>query len=102
MYVLHRCDVRNCVRLSHLWLGTLRENSLDMQRKGRARTPVGIQNGHAKLTERQVRAIRRLYIPGNLNGYTRVGPTQTELAERFGVTQMVISKVVRRVDWRHL
>lgn len=80
----------------------MRDNSLDMQRKGRSRTPRGIANGQAKLTESQVRTIRALYITGNLNNYTRVGPSQTELAKRFGVSQMVISKVVRRTNWRHL
>ena len=47
-------------------------------------------------------AIRKLYVPGNLNNYARVGPSQTELARRFGVTQMAISKIVRGKDWSHL
>ena len=100
--VLHRCDVRRCVRPSHLWLGTLRENSLDMQRKGRARTPRGSANGQSKLTERQVREIRRLYVVGNLNKYARVGPSQPELAARFGVSPRAIGKIVTDQDWRHL
>jgi hypothetical protein len=34
-YVLHRCDVRSCVRPDHLWLGTYRDNLHDAYDKGR-------------------------------------------------------------------
>ncbi len=35
--VLHHCDEPSCVRPSHLFLGTMQENTADMDRKGRAR-----------------------------------------------------------------
>lgn len=35
LIILHECDVKNCVRASHLRLGTYRDNSLDMVAKGR-------------------------------------------------------------------
>jgi hypothetical protein len=37
MFVLHSCDTPSCVRPSHLFLGTARDNTHDMMRKGRAR-----------------------------------------------------------------
>jgi hypothetical protein len=39
MRVLHRCDVRQCVRPSHLFAGTSRDNTRDMIAKGRWYSP---------------------------------------------------------------
>jgi hypothetical protein len=43
--VLHRCDVRNCVNPSHLFVGTQSENMKDAFAKGRYRRD-GINNPH--------------------------------------------------------
>jgi len=87
LFVLHRCDVRGCINVDHLFLGTAKDNTHDMMAKGRARFVGGLHNarkthckyGHpfiqsrisisgkgsrvclecAKLNERRRRALRR-------------------------------------------
>lgn len=34
-YVLHRCDVRDCVNPEHMWIGTAKDNNNDCADKGR-------------------------------------------------------------------
>jgi hypothetical protein len=91
MLVLHRCDVRNCVR--HLFLGTQSDNMLDMRKKGRAVQVRGEQHGRSKLTEGQVRSLLSRY---------REGATQMSLAVRYKLHLMTIHKICTGKRWAHL
>jgi len=86
--LLHKCDTRNCVNPDHLFLGTNADNQHDKVAKGRQAK--GVTQGSAKLTERQVRQIRK------------AEGTQIEIAKRFGVNQTLISAIKRRVIWKHI
>jgi DNA invertase Pin-like site-specific DNA recombinase len=55
---------------------------------------VGIRTPRARLTEDEVREIRRSYANG--------GVSMRELGEEYGVTRTNIWRIVRRVSWRHL
>jgi len=43
LHVLHRCDIRSCVNVDHLFLGTNADNMADRGRKGRTQN-IGIKN----------------------------------------------------------
>jgi len=93
LWVLHTCDNPKCVRVDHLWLGTMLDNIADMVAKGRNRTPVasGEASPRHKVTARQVDEIRVRYAAG--------GVTQQALADEYGLTQSAISAIVRRRSW---
>lgn len=54
----------------------------------------GERSGQAKLTENQVKEIRRMYATGNYS--------QQFIANKFGVRQTLISNIVLRLSWRHV
>lgn len=89
---LHHCDVPPCVELTHLFAGTHEDNVADMVAKGRK--PLGEDVVTAELMADQVRTIR--------HDYARHAATQGDLAERYGVGQTTISRIVRRVSWAHI
>lgn len=75
-----------------MFLGTLSDNSRDMSSKGRA--AFGQRHKAAKLNDAAVREIRSRYAAG--------GVTQTILAHEYGVSQSLISLLVKGETWRHV
>lgn len=88
---LHKCDIRICVNPFHLFLGTRTDNAEDRDKKGR--TFKGEQLPNSKLTGNAVLEIRRLYASGR---------SQQSIADKFGVTQPTIGKVIRGINWKHI
>lgn len=115
MQVCHHCDNRACVRPDHLFVGDQSANMQDMVSKRRVgawthpeslargnkhgrhthpeTTARGERAGRAKLTEEQVRDIRKRYADGE---------TQTELARQFHVDRGNIRFIVTRMHWKHV
>jgi hypothetical protein len=89
---MHRCDVRACYELAHLFLGSYADNSADMVAKSRQRR--GETQPMHKLTEQQVLEIRARYAAG--------GITYERLAPEFGVHPQTVGPIVRRKRWKHL
>lgn len=96
MVICHRCDNPGCVNPAHLFLGTHADNVADKMSKGRGRwsSQPGAKHGMHVLSESDVAEIRSLF-----NG--RRGQL-AELAQRFGVSRMQISRIVRGEQWKHL
>ena len=86
--VLHRCDVPNCVRPDHLFIGTKSDNSADMVSKGRQKK--GDELPQSKLTESDVRAIRSSVLP------------QNAIAKQFGISQPAVCAIRTRKAWKHV
>lgn len=88
LFVLHRCDVKNCVNPEHLFVGTHRANMADMTAKGRQAR--GERMGSAKLTDDLVREIGASSDPVEV------------LCDRYGVTEMAMRAVVNGESWKHV
>lgn len=91
LWVLHACDNPSCVNPGHLFLGSPRENTLDMIEKGR--NVRGQDHHRARLTEGNITAIRNAH---------KTGTPQKELAAKYGVSKQHVSRVVRGLKWRHI
>ena len=89
--VLHRCDNPSCCNPTHLFKGTLSDNTQDMIAKGRHFTPWrGEPANHSKLTAEQVREIRA----------SKLGSRR--LCRVYGVSRGTIASVKRGKTWRHI
>ena len=93
-HALHSCDNPRCINLEHLYEGTQQQNMDDMYERCRAVNHTGENHGRAKLTETDVENIRAEYAAG--------GITYKELAERYGVSQTLISNIINRKQWKHI
>jgi hypothetical protein len=65
LFVCHKCDVKNCVNPSHLFIGTAKDNMIDCARKGRNFVPLRARRSdekhpQAKLTNAQVKVMRKM------------------------------------------
>ena len=116
LFVCHRCDRRECVNPSHLFVGTQRENLADCKLKNRvdyqsshavwakiradvsagirpSYLPKGAAHHNSKLTEDVVREIRIAH---------KAGQTFSDLARKHGVSRPAISMIVKRKTWTHV
>jgi hypothetical protein len=89
-FVLHSCDNKLCCNPAHLRWGTAQENADDREGRGRGRKPRGEQHGQAKLTEEDVRYIRRS------------GRPPREMARELGVSDTVVYLARQGRTWRHV
>lgn len=97
--VCHKCDNPLCCNPKHLFLGTRKENSEDMVKKGRQSrgkkhgdTVRGELNPVHKLTWDTVREIRMRYGDGNI--------TMTQLAKEYSVDRKLIHNIVYKKAWK--
>jgi glutamate mutase epsilon subunit len=102
--VLHRCDNNKCVNIDHLWLGTHQDNMNDMMNKNR--NAFGEKQGLHKLTEKNIRLIRKLSKmkklsenKRNIRKIKKKYPNKV-LAKMFKVDCGHISRVISGKVWK--
>lgn len=91
MQVCHKCDNRKCVRPSHLFLGTIRDNQLDKVSKNRHAR--GSSIGNSVMTEKHVLEIRKMRISGS---------TYKEISQKYGYSWDLVRKVCKNEGWQHV
>ena len=91
--ICHKCDNPPCFNPDHLFAGTHADNMRDMVLKGRSKPRKGVENGNSRLTEDDVRAIRRKRIAGVQN---------KELRQEYGLTRDAVIRICNGRRWPHL
>lgn len=95
--IAHHCDVRNCVRPSHLFVATQKENIADMLNKGRwtvTNRARGERAGRAVLTELQAKEILYRVVTTKI--------TAPELVLEYGITYAAMHALLSGKSWQHL
>ena len=91
LFVCHACDNPACVNPDHLFAGTHKENMQDRQQKNRNRSAKGINNKHAKLTDKDVLEIRAINNMSN-----------KDIANQYNISAQSIYKIRTRKSWKHI
>ena len=91
--VLHRCDNPPCVNPDHLFLGTQRDNCIDMFTKGREICYRGEDHYNSKLSNKDVVEIKRMLSKGYKHKI---------IADKFGVVRQTIQNINVGYSWRSL
>jgi len=91
MQVLHKFDNPSCVNPNHLFLGDNDINMADMVQKDRQAK--GEANGLSKLTEDQVREIKKRLLGTE---------TTSDIARDYPVDRKVVSRINAGTNWKHI
>lgn len=89
--VCHSCDNPKCVKPSHLFKGSCKDNLQDM--KSKSRHLFGERNGSSKLTAEKVRQMHRL---------AEQGVSQGKIGKAYGVSQGTVNKILHGQRWNHI
>lgn len=91
LHVCHHCDIPACVRPEHLFLGTDRDNYMDMYSK--KRHVHGASHPAALLTDESVKKILEDYL---------AGASVKALAKKNKIEVSTISAIVCGKTWKHI
>ena len=91
--VCHHCDVKPCIRPSHLFIGTHADNRQDAVNKGLFDNCIvrGENHGRAKMTWKKVRELRHRYSDGE---------TELSLSKRFDIAKGNVWFIRKHITWK--
>jgi len=90
VFLCHTCDNPKCVNPRHMFLGDHKANSLDCVAKGRLGDRKGKKNPRAKLTDEDVRNIRKSSL------------SLSALADLYKVAKSTVAVAKNGSGWKHL
>lgn len=93
MSVLHKCDNRKCSNPQHLFLGTNKDNIIDMDKKGRRNPVKGEAHVNSKLTIEKVKKIKEL-----LN----LGVPISRISKDYSMSATAISAIKAGRTWKYV
>ena len=101
-FACHKCDNPSCVNYNHIWDGNNDENMKDMFAKGRRVYEKG-KISNAKLTEEQIKSIRREHIIKFAKiKNNRFRTNKQELAIKYMVSPITITRIISHATWSHI
>ena len=94
MFVCHHCDNGKCVNPKHLFLGTPKDNTQDMIKKGRKVTLRGENDPKSKLTRKQAEMIYSLCKEKKIS--------QHKIGRLFNVSRSTVLAIWRGDNWKEI
>lgn len=93
MFVLHKCDNKECCNPEHLFLGTQKDNMRDKINKGRSNIVRGEKCSFAKLKTNDVLKIKLMIKNGIL---------LSNISKIYNVSDTLIRKIKNNKVWKHI
>lgn len=90
LWILHSCDTPACCNPGHLRAGTPKDNVADCIARDRLNRPKGSRNGLAKLTEKDIVAIRNSTL------------SIKALSRKYGIDRTNVHYILNGTTWAHV
>lgn len=108
--VLHKCNNPKCINITHLYLGTQKDNALDMVNSNRQAK--GEKSGVCKLNNKKVKEIRKLskvYLFKRYVGQYKKNKIHKirkhsvkKLSKKYKISIEMIYCVIKNKNWKHI